>query len=929
MKEFLGNKLRVRYVAWFVIILLLVAGSVPFFGGSSGVQASECVVGSSSTCPATSPQEIYNLYGTTTNGTYWLRVGGVATEVYVVMDRSASWGSGYWILLMKGTQGSNNFGYNSTYFTSNSSTLNTNSLTNDVSTDAKFSVYNNMPVSQLLAVLRNPANGTIRSQGEIANNSFGGHTWIDTVTSSPATAFTQLTTNRVVNGNQRDNIPNIKYYETSSRTTQVFSYQTGQAQYGFSLTCGDKDTRWGIVWNNESTNLTSCDAYVGIGLESHSPGDWVTYNDSLTFPSVSNAVNGGKRAFAFQIWGKMASPSLSAPSSLSVSTSGLGSVNLSWNSVSGATDYVVQYKTSASSSWTNSFVVTGQNTASISGLTNDTAYNYRVFARTSTNSSSSAATSNHTITTYTLIYSYNGATSGATPSSVEYAVGTSGITLPTPLRTGYTFAGWFEASNFSGSALTSPYSPTATRTIYAKWTANTQTINYNNNTGSGSISNLTGGTDSNVTLSDGSDFEKPGYTLVSWNTQSDGEGTSYPLSDSITMPVGGLSLFAIWTAVSQSITYNANLGTGSIASTDANTDSSVTLSDGTGIERTGYDLIGWNTQSDGSGTSYDLSDSLTMPAGGLSLYAIWQSTLAINTPTDGLSARVDEAFSLNLTSTGGSGGNSFTASTLPAGLSIDSSTGEISGTPTTGGSTSLTVTVTDSSGATKTTSSFTISVAAAILANATTPSAQADNASIDSITVSWTSVNNVSSYTLRIYDSSDNLLDTISNISGTSQQITDLDDSTTYKVSIQAIGDGVSYTTSNESSVISVTTNAPVSVTISAALTNLYSSRQIRYTFTFSENVTGFTAGNITISGTSTGWTKGTLTGSGSSYSIILTSSNPESGSIELELVNTGISSVATEVVGPNASAATFNLARSTQVGRWIKFLWGEELQRF
>ncbi|GAA0240439.1 hypothetical protein GCM10010492_44470 [Saccharothrix mutabilis subsp. mutabilis] len=55
--------------------------------------------------------------------------------------------------------------------------------------------------------------------------------------------------------------------------------------------------------------------------------------------------------------------------------------------------------------------------------------------------------------------------------------------------------------------------------------------------------------------------------------------------------------------------------------------------------------------------------------------------------------------SLQPTASGGSGGYRFTASGLPAGLSINASTGLISGTSTTWANYHPTVTVTDSSGA--------------------------------------------------------------------------------------------------------------------------------------------------------------------------------------------------------------------------------------
>lgn len=71
---------------------------------------------------------------------------------------------------------------------------------------------------------------------------------------------------------------------------------------------------------------------------------------------------------------------------------------------------------------------------------------------------------------------------------------------------------------------------------------------------------------------------------------------------------------------------------------------------------------------------------------------------------------VGSGFSLGFTVTGGTGPYSFAATGLPGGLSISSSTGAISGSPTAAGSFNVTVTATDSTGATANTS-FTISVA--------------------------------------------------------------------------------------------------------------------------------------------------------------------------------------------------------------------------
>src|SRR5579862_5627381 len=84
------------------------------------------------------------------------------------------------------------------------------------------------------------------------------------------------------------------------------------------------------------------------------------------------------------------------------------------------------------------------------------------------------------------------------------------------------------------------------------------------------------------------------------------------------------------------------------------------------------------------------------------------AALAISTTT--LPAgTVGTAYSANLAATGGVSPYTWSASGLPGGLSISSS-GTISGTPTTAGSFSATVTVKDSSGTT-TSSSLSLTVA--------------------------------------------------------------------------------------------------------------------------------------------------------------------------------------------------------------------------
>ena len=84
------------------------------------------------------------------------------------------------------------------------------------------------------------------------------------------------------------------------------------------------------------------------------------------------------------------------------------------------------------------------------------------------------------VNTYTLTYTYNSANGGNSTASGSFTTGGTPITLPTPTRTDYTFAGWYSNAGLTtkiGNAGAS-YSPTgATLALraYAKWTSNQAT----------------------------------------------------------------------------------------------------------------------------------------------------------------------------------------------------------------------------------------------------------------------------------------------------------------------------------------------------------------------------------------------------------------------------------------------------------------------
>ena len=125
------------------------------------------------------------------------------------------------------------------------------------------------------------------------------------------------------------------------------------------------------------------------------------------------------------------------------------------------------------------------------------------------------------------------------------------------------------------------------------------------------------------------------------------------------------------------------------------------------------------------------------------------------------------------------------------------------------------ITVTNTGGSASATSSATAQVTSGVtLATPNAPTVSATSDTVKSISVSWTAISNASSYALKLYSAVGTLIATtgLTGRTGTSATITtsnfaSLADSTAYKVSITAIGDGASYLDSIESTKSDVTTN--------------------------------------------------------------------------------------------------------------------------
>lgn len=205
-------------------------------------------------------------------------------------------------------------------------------------------------------------------------------------------------------------------------------------------------------------------------------------------------------------------------------------------------------------------------------------------------------------------------------------------------RTGYTQDGW--SVNANGSTkdynLSAPYSGSADLTLYPHWKADTYTIKYDANGGSGAPGNQTKtyGVDltlsstkptranasagsytvtydangGNVSPASVSAARTTSYTFKNWNTASGGGGTSYASGGTYSTNAAA-TLYAQW---------NSSTST-----------AAVTLATPT---KSGYTCNGWYTAASG-GTKVANAGASYTPTGNITIYAQWTANVVAPTFT--------------------------------------------------------------------------------------------------------------------------------------------------------------------------------------------------------------------------------------------------------------------------------------------------------
>lgn len=225
--------------------------------------------------------------------------------------------------------------------------------------------------------------------------------------------------------------------------------------------------------------------------------------------------------------------------------------------------------------------------------------------------------------TFTLTYDSNTADNPvATPSSQSFTVDGTALSLATVgsmAKVGYTFQGWSTTTAGSGgAAVSSPYTPSASVTLYAKWAINQYTITFNAHGGSVVPS---------TTVDHGSELVWPtvptraGYSFSGWSNTDGGEilGTF-----AATTPA---TLHAVWTRDQYTVTYVGNTADSGTASTVTQIftvgDLALTLPTVGSLVKSGYSFQGWSATAGTSGAGGTRITTPFTPTASITLFARW------------------------------------------------------------------------------------------------------------------------------------------------------------------------------------------------------------------------------------------------------------------------------------------------------------------
>ena len=232
--------------------------------------------------------------------------------------------------------------------------------------------------------------------------------------------------------------------------------------------------------------------------------------------------------------------------------------------------------------------------------------------------------------TFTVMFQANASGAAVDPGSKTVTYAQTYGTLPTPTRTGYTFAGWYTAAS-GGSKVTSSTAVTQAddHILYARWAANTYTVAFNANGGVGVQASVSATYDQFVTLPP-CGMSRTGYDFAGWSKTAAGSADyqAGATVKNLTSDAGTtVTLYAVWNAWRYTIRLHEDEGT--VETLSFTYGQSVTLP--MKPDTSTHQFKGWSEQADGSGTCYaagtvmNQETDLFQADRSLDLYAVWEA----------------------------------------------------------------------------------------------------------------------------------------------------------------------------------------------------------------------------------------------------------------------------------------------------------------
>ena len=144
------------------------------------------------------------------------------------------------------------------------------------------------------------------------------------------------------------------------------------------------------------------------------------------------------------------------------------------------------------------------------------------------------------------------------------------------------------------------------------------TVGFDANGGEGTMTAWTGKPNTSTDLPKNT-FTRENYTFTGWNTKADGSGKGYADGANVSFDAD-TTLYAQWTQ-NPVITFDANGGEGTMGTQTVKPDEATALT-ANSFTRADYDFAGWNTEADGTGTTYVDKAEITTDTD-ITLYAQW------------------------------------------------------------------------------------------------------------------------------------------------------------------------------------------------------------------------------------------------------------------------------------------------------------------